>query len=171
MCKEKSNKKDKERHAVDGKEHEEKIKAQEKRDIGCGISNKNSLLLVHVAGILPWARLACFASTGALASTAKKNGQVGRIDILEDLVLVVAAENDNLLDSDLVQEGLDHAPDRGEHHGGVDDVHLAHHLGVVVLGNGRGTLDEAKGVGELANGDTLEVENGAALLDVTASEL
>lgn len=76
------------------------------------------------------------AAADALAGAAEVLGQVLGGDVLGELLLVVFAEDVDLLLGSLVEPGLDERPDGGEEVRSVDDEHVAHGLGVVVLANG-----------------------------------
>lgn len=71
----------------------------------------------------------------------------------------------DLVDSDRVQETLDHAEDAAESPRRIDDVELAEAFGVVVLTDGRGLADVAVDTAGFAKTDALEVHDGAARLE------
>ena len=112
--------------------------------------------------VAPWARVAEPASAGAVARSAELLGQVLRWDLGEQLALVAAAEDVDLLDGDRVEEALDHAEDAAEAPGGVDEVQPAEALGVVVLAHCGGLLDVAVDGRDLGDADALQVHYCAA---------
>lgn len=140
------------------------------RGCGGGGSGAVSLLLpLGGPGVLrvgPWANVAELAAlAGALARAAEGLGQGLGGDVLQQLLLVAAAEDVDLLHGDGVDPTLDGAPDGGEAPGGVDDEQLAETLGVVVLRHVGGRLEVAVNGGGLAEADALEVHDGAACLE------
>lgn len=102
---------------------------------------------------MPWASVGQRAATGATAGTTKVLGEVLGGNVLEELSLVVLAENVNLALGSLVEPGLDERPDSGEEVRGVDDEHEAHGLGVVVLSNAGRGRDVVLDWGKLAGAD------------------
>lgn len=120
-------------------------------------------------GVLPGTSIRVLAATLALADTAKLLRQVLGVDLLQQLALVVAAKDVDLLDGDGVEPALDYTPDGGESPGSVDHVQLTQTLRVVVLGYGGGLTDVGVDGGDLGDGDTLEIHNGAAGLEEAAS--
>lgn len=117
---------------------------------------------------MPWASIAVLAATLAGAGAAKLLGDVLGGDVLQQLALVAAAEDVDLLDGDGVQPALDNAPHGREAPGSVDEEQLAQTLGVVVLGDDRGLADVRVHLGNLGQGDALEVHDGAARLEEVA---
>lgn len=111
--------------------------------------------------VLPWTGVGQLTAAGALAGTTELLGQVLLRDLSEQLLLVTAAENVDLCDGDGVEELLDHAEDRGEAPGGVDQVQLAHALGVVVLRDGRSLLHVSVNAANVAETDALKIHDGA----------
>ncbi len=73
------------------------------------------------------------ATIATFAESAKFLGQVLARNLCKKFVLVVAPDNINLVDGDLVQPGLDQPPNGVECPGRVDDVEFAHGLGITVL--------------------------------------
>lgn len=118
--------------------------------------------------VLPWALVAELTAAGALASTTESLGQAVGGNVLEQLLLVTAAENVDLLNRDGVDPALDDGPDSGETPWGVDDEQLAQTLGVVVLGHVGGRLQVAVHGGGLAQTNALEVHDRAASLEQVA---
>lgn len=119
-------------------------------------------------GILPGTGIRVLAATLALADTTKLRGQVLGVDLLQQLALVATAKDVNLLDGDGVEPALDDTPDGGESPGGVDHVQLTQTFRVVVLGDGGGLTDVGVDGGDLGDGDTLEIHDGAAGLKEAA---
>lgn len=74
----------------------------------------------------------------------------------------------DLLDGDGVEEGADHAPDAREEPVGVDEVHAAQALRVVVLAHARRLLDVAEDLARVAEADAVEVHDGARRLEQVA---
>lgn len=117
---------------------------------------------------MPRASIAVLAAALAGAGAAKLLGDVLGGDVLQQLALVAAAEDVDLLDGDGVQPALDNAPHGREAPGSVDEEQLAQTLGVVVLGDDRGLADVRVHLGNLGQGDALEVHDGAARLEEVA---
>ena len=111
--------------------------------------------------VLPRAGVRQLTAAGALAGTTKLLGQVLLGNLGEQLLLVTAAENVDLCDGDGVEELLDHAEDRREAPGSVDQVQLAHALGVVVLRDGRSLLHVSVNAANVAETDALKIHDGA----------
>lgn len=136
-----------------------------------GVSSWGCLLLdlalrrLGPLSLAPRASIAVLAATRALAGTAELLGEVLGRDLLEDLRLVTAAKDVDLLHGDGVEPALDNTPDGGEAPGGVDKVHLAETLGVVVLGDDGGLADVGVDLGNTGDGDALEVDDRAAGLE------
>ncbi|ROW07387.1 hypothetical protein VMCG_03873 [Cytospora schulzeri] len=120
-------------------------------------------------GVLPGADVAEHAAAGALAAAAKDLGQALGGDVLEQLLLVAAAQDVDLLHGDGVDPALDGGPDGREAPGRVDDEELAEALRVVVLGHVGGLLQVAVDRGRLGQAHALEVHDGAARLEQVAS--
>ena len=112
-------------------------------------------------GVLPRAGVRQFAAAGALARPAELLREVLLGNLRQKFLLVPGAEDVDLGDSDRVEELLDHAEDGAEAPGCVDQVQLAHALGVVVLRDGRGFLDVAVNGANVGQTDALEVHDGA----------
>ena len=119
-------------------------------------------------GLLPRALVRELAATLALAGTAELNGEVLGGDLGEQLRLVSAAENVDLVDGDGVEETLDDAESAAEAPGGIDNVELAQTLGVVVLRDLGGLTDIAVDGGDAGDTNTLQIHNGAAGLEQLA---
>lgn len=141
---------------------------------GCGGGRGGAVsLLLPLCGlgvlrVGPWADVAEHAAAGALAGAAEGLGQGLGGDVLQQLLLVAAAEDVDLLHGDGVDPALDGAPDGGEAPGGVDDEQLAETLRVVVLRHVGGRLEVPVDRGGLAEADALEVHDGAAGLEEVA---
>jgi hypothetical protein len=140
----------------------------------CGSGRSSGVGLLSPLGLLdpllitPWASVAQSAAAGAVARSAKLLRQVLSWDLSKELLLVSAAEDVDLGAGDGVEELLDHAEDTREAPGGVDDVHLTETLGVVVLADGRDSLQVAVDGGGLGNADALEVHDCAGGLEQVA---
>lgn len=119
-------------------------------------------------GVVPWAKVAHFATTLTLAGATKLLGQVLRGNLGQEVLLVAAAKDVNLLNGDGVEETLDEAEDASKGPGSVDDVELAQALGVVVLRNLGGGLHISKDRAGVADTNTLQVHDGAARLEQVA---
>ena len=105
--------------------------------------------------------VAQLATARASALAAELLGEVLLGDLGKELLLVVAAQNVDLGDSDGVEELLDNAESARETPRSVDDVKLAQSLGVVVLRDGRGLLEVSVCAAHHADADTLEVHDRA----------
>ena len=141
---------------------------------GLGLSGSGSgssiLLLLPGGGLgprrlAPGALVAELASSLALAATAKLLGEVLGGDLREQLLLVTASEDVDLLHRDGVEPCLYDAPDAAESPGGVDDVQPAQALGVVVLAEGADLFQVRVYLGDLGDADALQVGDGAAGLE------
>lgn len=119
--------------------------------------------------LLPRAHVAKLAASSTLAGTAELNRKVLSGDLSQQLLLVVGAENVDLVHGHRVKEALDHAEHAAEAPGGVDQVKLAQTLGVVVLGDGRRLLDVAVNGRDAGDTDALQVHDGAASLEQLTS--
>ena len=120
-------------------------------------------------GLAPRAHVAELATAGALALSAKGLGQVLGRHLLEQVLLVRAAQDVDLLHRDGVEPGLNHVPHAAEAPGRVDQVQAAEALGVVVLAERADLLDVAKDRGRLHEADALEVHDAAASLEEVAA--
>jgi hypothetical protein len=112
--------------------------------------------------LAPWPGIAEPASALTIARSAELLRQVLSRDLGQKLALVSATEDMDLLHSDGVEEGLNHAEDGAETPRGVDEVEAAKALGVVVLGHSGGLLDVSVDGGDLGEADALEVHDCAA---------
>lgn len=119
--------------------------------------------------LLPGAHVAESASARALAGTAELDGKVLGRDLSQELLLVVAAQNVDLLHSDGVQEALDDTEDAAESPGGIDQVQLAQPLRVVVLRDSGRLADIAVDGRHVGDADSLQVHDRAAGLQQLAS--
>lgn len=119
-------------------------------------------------GVLPGTGVRVLTATLALADTTKLLRQVLRVDLLQQFALVATAKDVDLLNGDGVEPALDDTPNGGESPRGVDHVQLTQTLRVVVLGDGGGLTDVGVDGGDLGDGDTLEVHDGAAGLEEAA---
>jgi hypothetical protein len=133
-----------------------------------GVAPLSPLGLLDPLLIAPWTRIAQRATTGAVARSAKLLRQVLSWDLSKELLLVSAAKNMDFGAGNGVKELLDHAEDTREAPGGVDDVHLTESLRVVVLTDGRDSLQIAVDGGGLGNTDALEVHDCARSLEQVA---
>lgn len=97
----------------------------------------------------------------ALASPAKFLGQVLRGDLCEELVLVRAAQDIDLVDGNLVEKVLDHGIHSVERPWRVDDVKLAHDLWIAVLSDLRRRHDVVLHAVEVGQRDVLQVQDRA----------
>jgi hypothetical protein len=120
-------------------------------------------------GLVPRTGIAVLTAGLALTLAAELLREVLSRNLLEKLTLVAGAEDVNLGDGDRVEPALDDAPNGGEAPRSVDHVQLAQTLGVVVLGDDRGLLDVGVDLGDLADGNTLEIHDSAACLEEVAS--
>lgn len=118
--------------------------------------------------LLPRALIGELAAALALAGTTELGGQVLGGDLGEQLRLVSAAEDVNLVDGDGVEETLDDAESAAEAPGGIDNVQLAQTLGVVVLGDLGSLANVSVDGGDAGDADTLQIHNGAAGLEQLA---
>lgn len=100
-------------------------------------------------------------AVGASARSSEFDGEVLGGDLLDKVIFVLVTENLDLFDCDGVEPALDDGPDGGEDVGSVDDIELAHGLGVVVLTNVGGLLNVAGHLPELGDADVLEIHDGA----------
>lgn len=114
---------------------------------------------------MPRTSVAVLTATLTLALTAEGLGKVLGRDLLKKLTLISGSENVDLGNGDGVQPALNDAPDSGETPRGVDHIQLAKALGVVVLRDDGSLLDVGVDLGNLADGDTLEVHDSAACLE------
>jgi hypothetical protein len=119
--------------------------------------------------VLPWASVAQRTATRAVTGTTEFLRQVLGGNLCEQLCLVSRAQDVNLGAGDRVEELLDHAEDTRETPRRVDDVHLTETLGVVVLRDGRNSLQVAVDRCRLGNTDALQIEDGARGLEEVAS--
>jgi hypothetical protein len=135
-------------------------------DRGTGVFDDIVRLLLPSSGldplrVLPRASIGQLTAALALARTTELLGQVLLRDLSEQLLLVTATKNVDLCDGDGVEELLDHAEDGREAPGSVDQVQLAHALGVVVLRDGRCLLHVSVNAANVAETDTLKIHDGA----------
>jgi hypothetical protein len=135
-------------------------------DRGTAVLNDIVTLLLPGSGldplrVLPGTSVRQLTAALALAGTTELLGQVLLRDLSEQLLLVTTAENVDLCDGDGVEELLDHAEDRREAPGSVDQVQLAHALRVVVLRDGRCLLHVSVNAANVAETDALEIHDGA----------
>lgn len=119
-------------------------------------------------GLLPGTHIGKLAATSTLARTAELDGQVLSRDLGQQLLLVSATENVDLVNGDGVEEGLDSAEHAAEAPGSIDQVELAQTLGIVVLGDIRGLLNVAVDGGDAGDADALQVHDCAAGLQQLA---
>lgn len=96
---------------------------------------------VHNLVVVPWAH-AVSVRAEQLAVAPQEVRQVVRLYDLEQVLLVAAALDGDLLTCLLVNEALDDGPDAREEHRRVHDEGLAHGFGVVVAPDLRGQLNE-----------------------------
>lgn len=115
--------------------------------------------------LAPRSHIAQSAASRALANTAKLLWQVLGGNLTEQILLITASEDVNLLNSDGIEPSLDHVPDGAKAPGGVDQVQPAETLRVVVLAKTTGLLDITKNLGSLCEADALEVHDGTAGLE------
>ena len=88
-------------------------------------------IAVHAATVL---------SAGAVAS--EEVGQVVSIDEFEDVLLVLASTNLDLVSCSLIKETLYNSPNTSKKHRSIYYKHLSHDFWVVVLTNFACQLDE-----------------------------
>jgi len=136
--------------------------------LSLGVRLLRPLRLTRKLRLSPWTSIAELATAGTIAGATEPLWQVLRRDLVQQLLLVSAAEDMDLVDGDGVQEALDDAEDGAEAPGRVDQVQLAEALGVVVLGHGGGLADVRVDGGHLGDADALEVHDGAARLEELA---
>lgn len=108
------------------------------------------------------------ATALAVTLSTEACGQILGGDLLKKLVLVLVTKNLDLFDSDGVEPALDDGPDGGEDVRRVDNVELAHGLGIVVLTDVGGLLNVGRDLPELRDTDVLEIHDGARSLDELA---
>src|SRR6266542_4055401 len=87
--------------------------------------------------LLPRPSITHRASLGTLAGSTKLLWQILDWNLLDELVPICATQNVNLLDSHLIQPRLNDRPDGAESPWRIDDIKLAHRLGVPILANRR----------------------------------
>lgn len=107
----------------------------------------------------------------ALACPAKLLGQVLRGDLCEELVLVRAAQDIDLVDGNLVEKVLDHGIHSVERPWRVDDVKLAHDFWIAVLSDLRRRHDVVLHAVEVGQRDVLQVQDRAEGLHGVAHRL
>jgi hypothetical protein len=106
------------------------------------------------------------AETAALAaaeSAVDEVRQAGWVYVLEQFLLVAAAQDVDLLLGLVVDPHLHDGPDAREEEWRVEDEHAPQDLRVVVLRHFRGRLHELVGRTRLRQLDVLEVQDGAGL--------
>ena len=135
------------------------------RRLGLGLS---PLRRARPLGILPGPHIAELAASRTRTVAAKLLGQVLLGNLAQQLGLVMAAEDVDLLDGDGVEEALDDAEDGGEAPGRVDQIEFAQPLRVVVLRDGRGLLHVAVHRRHPAQADAFQVHDRAARLQQRA---
>ncbi len=120
--------------------------------------------------VVPWAH-AVLVCTELCAAAAQEIRQVVGVDDLEQILLVGAALDGDLLAGLLIEEALDHGPHTREKHGCVDDESLSHDLRVVVAADLGGQLDQRIDLlRENFHGAAVQVEDVQALLDAGARD-
>lgn len=147
----------------------------------CGLLNLRALVLDDVGILLllppsgtsplrvvPRTSIAVLTASFAHTLATELLGEVLSGDLLEELTLVSRTENVDLGDGDGIEPALDNTPNGGETPRGVDHVQLAETLGVVVLGDDRGLSDVRVNLGNLGDGNALEIHDGAACLEEVA---
>jgi hypothetical protein len=75
--------------------------------------------------LLPWAYFREFAATLALEGATELDGQVLRKHLAQQFLLIVTAEDVNLVNSDGIEEALDDAEYTAEAPGSIDEVLFA----------------------------------------------
>jgi hypothetical protein len=119
-------------------------------------------------GRVPRAGVAHAAPTRARALAAELLWQVFRGDLREELVFVAAADDVDLLHGDGVEPPLDERPNGTETPRRVDDVELAHALGVPVLPDRARGVDVILDLVERAERHVVQVQDGARRPDGVA---
>src|ERR1700691_673444 len=86
---------------------------------------------------VPRSSIAQFAPTLTLTLTSSSEflGQIFRRNLLQQLRLIITAQNRNFANGDLVQKELDRGPYSRKEAWRIDDVEFAHAFGVSVLAN------------------------------------
>lgn len=118
--------------------------------------------------LLPGTHIRQFTATLTLTGASEFKRQVLRGNLSQQFLLVVGAQNVDLVHGDGVEEALDNAEDAAEAPGGVDEVQLAQTLGVVVLRDLGGLAHVTIHRRDAGHTDTLEVHDGAAGLEQLA---
>lgn len=118
--------------------------------------------------ILPGPHIAKLTTALTRTSAAKLLGQILLRDLAQQVGLVMAAEDMDLLHGDGVEEALDDAEDGRKPPGRVDEVELAEAFRVVVLRDGRRLLDVAVHRRHPAQPDAFQVHDRAACLEQRA---
>lgn len=123
--------------------------------------DRSHALRADVLSVSPRTVISKLDTALALALAAKLNRQVLDGDLLEQLRLVLRSENKDLGNGDGIKETLDQGKDGSKSKGSVDEVELAHSLGVVVLANVGGLTDVGVDLGGSRQRNSLEIHDGA----------